>query len=275
MYIDNRNLRGVQKFVEHQLCAGIVSVVIWCPRIVAPLVLWITIFYRYLKDIPHYDKEDYYQTGLITLWDNISRCEGNPDIALHFLSYYATSVEHAYIHIFRDFVMKNDVLIEVRSDEGDGYNISKIKSFHEYREKLRQKHKDRNMKLRAKKQKEELKKKKRRERDKAYYEANREKIIERNKANRLAHAEEIRIRNKARLQERREQEDYKIKPDPRKGTRGDYYKKYYEEHREEKMEKVRKYRMEHSEEIKERRRQRREQERQKRVYTEENRTDSQ
>lgn len=91
----------------------------------------------------------------------------------------------------------------------------------------------------------------------------------------MAHAEEIRIRNKARLQERREQEDYKIKPDPRKGTRGDYYKKYYEEHREEKMEKVRKYRMEHSEEIKERRRQRREQERQKRVYTEENRTDSQ
>ena len=145
--------------LKHQLCAGIVSVVIWCPRIVAPLVLWITIFYRYLKDIPHYDKEDYYQTGLITLWDNISRCEGNPDIALHFLSYYATSVEHAYIHIFRDFVMKNDVLIEVRSDEGDGYNISKIKSFHEYREKLRQKHKDRNMKLRAKNKRKNLKRK--------------------------------------------------------------------------------------------------------------------
>lgn len=55
-----------------------------------------------------------------------------------------------------------------------------------------------------------------------------------------------------------------------KGTRGEYYKKYYEEHREEKMEKVRKYRMEHSEEIKERRRQRKELERQRRADNEEN-----
>ena len=220
---------------------------------------------RYLKDIPHYDKADYYQTGLITLWDNISRCVGNPDIALHFLSYYATSVEHAYIHIFREFVMKNDVFVEKRADFGEGYNISSVKSFQKYRDKLRQRSKERNMKLRAKKQKEELRKKKRRECDKAYYEANREKILERNKAYRLAHAEEIRMKNKARSQKRREQEGYKMKSDPRKGTRSDYYKKYYEEHREEKMEKVRKYRMEHSEEIKERRRQRREQERQRRL----------
>lgn len=75
----------------------------------------------YLSDIPYYDKEDYYQIGLITLWDNISRCEGNPDIAEHFLSYYATSVEHAYIHIFREFVMKNDVFVEKRSDWGREY----------------------------------------------------------------------------------------------------------------------------------------------------------
>jgi hypothetical protein len=83
---------------------------------------------RYLNDIPQYDKEDYYQTGLITLRDNILRCEGNPGIALHFLSYYVTSVEHAYIHIFREFVMKNDVFVEKKADFWGGLQhvLSKV-----------------------------------------------------------------------------------------------------------------------------------------------------
>lgn len=45
MYIEFSNCRGVQKFLRPKLCAGIVSVEIWCPRIVAPRILDKTFFY--------------------------------------------------------------------------------------------------------------------------------------------------------------------------------------------------------------------------------------
>ena len=39
MYIEIRKLRGGKNLLKHQLCAGIVSVELWCPRIVSPPLL--------------------------------------------------------------------------------------------------------------------------------------------------------------------------------------------------------------------------------------------
>ena len=99
---------------------------------------------KYLKDIPYYDEEDYFQTGLITLWDNIERINKKTDIAEGFLSYYASSVEHAYARLFYEFVMKNDTVVEIGVDDGSGYNIVKVKSFQAYRDKIAQRKKEYN-----------------------------------------------------------------------------------------------------------------------------------
>jgi hypothetical protein len=140
-----------------------------------------------MKVIPYYDEEDYFQTGIIVLWNNIERVKNNHKIAEYFLSYYAVSVSHAYANLFRDFVMKNDTVIEIRVNDGSGYNIVRVKSFQAYRDKLKRRKKEyyethreqireRDRKRREEKKKQKIRKKRKCEQSKKYYAEHRDEI---------------------------------------------------------------------------------------------------
>lgn len=61
MYIEHRNLRGVQNLLIPKLCAGIVSVETWCPRIFAPL------YVNWMKFMTIYKKETFWDTLCFTI----------------------------------------------------------------------------------------------------------------------------------------------------------------------------------------------------------------
>ena len=157
---------------------------------------------KYLRDIPYYDKEDYYQTGLITLWDNVERVKKDTEIAEKFLSYYAVSVEHAYARIFYNFVMKNDPVVEVSADYGNGYNIVEVRSFQAYRDKVarrkkeyyethREQHAEHNRKRREKEKEEKRIRKRKCENSKRYYERHRDEVNRKRRERRAENHDEI------------------------------------------------------------------------------------
>ena len=237
---------------------------------------------KYLRDIPYYDEEDYFQTGLITLWDNIERIKNNPEIAEKFLSYYAVSVEHAYIRLFYNFVMKNDTVVEIKVDDGTGYNVVKVKSFQAYRDKIAERQKKYNEVCKERRReaalikqeerlKEQLRKKCIHEKNVKYYEEHREEIRKKQKEKRDANLDEFHqkerdyywknhdrvlktTREYRKKNAKKFKEYYKAYDAARKEKKREYDRKRREANREKHNARCRKYRREHSEEINRRRR---------------------
>lgn len=71
----------------------------------------------YLKQIPIYDREDYYQEGLILIWKLISKKRYTPGTSFSNLFYTAFQME--CINLFRNYVLKNLIVI---SETEDLYN---------------------------------------------------------------------------------------------------------------------------------------------------------
>lgn len=233
---------------------------------------------KYLRDIPHYDEEDYFQIGLITLWDNIERLKNNPGIAERFLSYYAVSVEHAYAKVFYEYVMNNDPVFEVSADYGNGYNIVQVRSFQAYRDKIARKRKECYEARKSiakenarKKQEQKILENERKEREKErrrkHYAEHKDEINKRRREWRAANTEEARHREKLyrdthheaylkRMKRYRKENAERINgyEIARRESKYEYHRKYCDENREKINEYRRKYYEEHKEEINRKRR---------------------
>ena len=92
---------------------------------------------KYLGKMPTYDMEDFIQEGQIIIWKIISR--GNFKGGC-FASYYTTAIRFRLCNIYRDYCLKNAIVLREKADEkGEGYNKA-ILAEATYAETYREKH---------------------------------------------------------------------------------------------------------------------------------------
>lgn len=100
-----------------------------------PLTLREAAMYR--GKMPTYDAEDFIQEGQIVIWKIISR--GNFKGG-KFTTYYATAIKYRLANIYRDYCLKNPIVLrEAADDRGEGYNKA-ILAEAAYAEAYREKH---------------------------------------------------------------------------------------------------------------------------------------
>ena len=91
----------------------------------------------YLGKMPTYDKDDFIQEGQIVIWKIISR--GNFKSG-NFASYYTSAIRFRLCNIYRDYCLKNAIVLKEAADEkGEGYNKA-ILAEANYAEAYREKH---------------------------------------------------------------------------------------------------------------------------------------
>ena len=91
----------------------------------------------YLGKMPTYDMDDLVQEGQIVIWKIISR--GNFKGGC-FASYYTTAIRFRLCNIYRDYCLKNAIVLKEKTDEkGEGYNKA-ILAEATYAETYREKH---------------------------------------------------------------------------------------------------------------------------------------
>lgn len=106
----------------------------------------------YLGKMPIYSLEDLQQEADILVWNIISR--GNFKGG-SFANYYTSAVRFRFCNIFRDYSLKNLVVISEKLDEhGNGYNTA-ILGEAEYAKKCREKHREQCRRSYAKKKEQE------------------------------------------------------------------------------------------------------------------------
>ena len=100
-----------------------------------PLTLREAAMYR--GKMPTYDTEDFIQEGQIVIWKIISR--GNFKGG-KFTTYYATAIKYRLANIYRDYCLKNPIVLrETADNRGEGYNKA-ILAEAAYAEAYREKH---------------------------------------------------------------------------------------------------------------------------------------
>lgn len=79
----------------------------------------------FLKHLPQYDNEDFYQIGFITLWKVLKRAAVEPSIIDNFTNYFIVSLKNAYAAEFKKFIM-SDVQIAMAWECDSDRNSSAI-----------------------------------------------------------------------------------------------------------------------------------------------------
>lgn len=126
----------------------------------------------YLKHIPFYDQDDYYQVGIITLWRVLQRAYKEPSIVDNFTNYFIVSLKNAYAQEFKKFVLSNIRIAATWEREGEGYLTGRLVGYEEYRQKIIEKKKISNRKYRL------ANKDKVNECHRKYYQAHKKELIE-------------------------------------------------------------------------------------------------
>ena len=91
----------------------------------------------YLRKMPTYDMDDFIQEGQIVIWKIIDR--GNFKGG-SFANYYASAIKFRLCNIYRDYCLKNAIVIaETADDRGEGYNKATLAEA-TYAETYREKH---------------------------------------------------------------------------------------------------------------------------------------
>ena len=91
----------------------------------------------YHKKMATYDDEDFIQEGRIVIWKIISRGNFNGG---KFTTYYATAIKYRLANIYRDYCLKNLIVLREDADEkGEGYNKTVLAEA-SYAEAYREKH---------------------------------------------------------------------------------------------------------------------------------------
>ena len=161
----------------------------------------------YLGKMPTYDWDDFIQEGQIIIWKIISRRNFKGG---KFASYYTSAIRFRLCNIYRDYCLKNAIVLKEAADEkGEGYNKA-ILAEANYAETYREKHRrhcresyQRKKQLEADARKaagipdpEPKKKQTKEERiakqvayQKAYYEVHPDKLAERREKNRIRERE--------------------------------------------------------------------------------------
>lgn len=224
---------------------------------------------KYLKILPHLDKDDYMLIGYVTLWKVLERCRKNPDIIENLDSYMFVSVRNAYVDEFRNYVFKNPVFFNDYEREKGAYFVAHGTWFTDYKErvdeqrrKYRKEFRQKNLELVREREREYWRKNKDKKaaKDKRYNESHKDQIREKHKQYREEHKEEIKIKKKTYAREHKEEINayrrryWQDNLEHCRSYHREYAKKYREEHREEINERRRQYREEHREEINARRR---------------------
>lgn len=145
------------------------------------------IAYKHLRPIPIYDEDDYFQEGCLVIWKLIS--EKKYTTKGPFSNLFYTAFDHRCINLYRDYVMRNWLLVHENEDfysygYQTGYYVQ-ADFVEDYKEKQRQRNRAYYAKMHPNAHKsppiqkltEEEKKEKARQKRKAYYEANKEKCL--------------------------------------------------------------------------------------------------
>ena len=93
---------------------------------------------KYLGKMPTYDMDDFIQEGNIVIWKIVSRGNFKGGI---FAAYYTSAIRFRLCTIYRDYCIKNAIVLrEVADEKGEGYNkaiLAEAAYVETYREKHR------------------------------------------------------------------------------------------------------------------------------------------